>query len=376
VVPPAGVFRLAIRRGFQRLQVAGALRGRQRFLATMPLLLGGLLLGACRAEESVAPGGEPAATATATPQGGAVTLYSGRSESLIAPLLERFGAATGVRVEVRYGDSAELAATLLEEGDRTPAQVYLSQDAAALGALASAGLLRELPEALVAAVPPRFTSGPDRLWVGVSGRARTVVYNSERVKPEALPQSLEEVADPRFRGRFGVAPSNASFQAHMAVYRAVHGAAALDRLLAGIAANEPRLFDRNGPIVDATLAGEIDWGLVNHYYLWRALEERPGAPGVNFFMPQGETSSFVNLAGVGLLRDTPEARRLIEYLLSAEAQRYFAEETFEYPVVPGVEVAAELLPLDQVRTPDVDFAEVSAGFEETLAAIRSSGLLP
>lgn len=304
-----------------------------------------------------------------------LTVYSGRGESLVAPLFAQFTESTGIQVEVRYGDTAELTATLLEEGARTPADLFFSQDAAELGALAKAGLLRELPPDLVDSVDRRFGS-PDRRWIGVSGRARTVVYNTARVAPGDLPQSLERVTDPRWAGRFGVAPSNASFQAHMAVYRVTHGAEALDALLAGIAANRPRIFGSNGPIVDAVIAGEIDWGLVNHYYLWRALTERPDAPGANFFMPMGEASSFINLAGVGVLSEQPEALELARYLLSADAQHYFASETFEYPLLPGVEPAAALPPLAKVRTPDVDFAEAAAVFEETLAAIRRSGLLP
>ncbi|HVR30832.1 MAG TPA: extracellular solute-binding protein [Thermoanaerobaculia bacterium] len=319
--------------------------------------------------------GTAAEDRTASQRTRPLTVYSGRSESLVAPLFRQFTERTGIAVGVRYGDTAELAATLLEEGVRTPADVFFSQDAAALGALAEAGSLRELPADVVALVAARFTSGPDRRWVGVSGRARAVVHDTARLAAADLPQSLEEVAHPRFAGRFGVAPSNASFQAHMAVYRVARGAAALDALLAGIASNQPRLYASNGPIVDAVIAGEIDWGLVNHYYVWRATTERPGAPAASFFMPEGEASSFINVAGVGVLGDRPEAIELVRFLLSPESQRYFAAETFEYPLLEGAEPAAALPPLAEVRTPEVDFGEVSAVLEETLAAIRKSGLL-
>ncbi|HUF79425.1 MAG TPA: iron ABC transporter substrate-binding protein, partial [Thermoanaerobaculia bacterium] len=127
---------------------------------------------------------------------------------------------------------------------------------------------------------------------------------------------------------------------------------------------------------DAALAGEIDFGLVNHYYLWRALQENPSAPGANHFLPEGEASSFVNLAGVGTLSGRAEAVELVRFLLSEEAQSYFARETFEYPVVPAVEAAGELAPLADLRTPEVDFGEVAAVLEPTLEQIRRSGLLP
>lgn len=301
-----------------------------------------------------------------------LVVYSGRNKSLIEPLLERFQ-STGRKLEVRYGETAELVATLLEEGERTPCHVFIAQDAAALGMLSRSGMLKPLPDELAARLPASFVS-PRKDWIGLSGRARVVVYNTEQVGPDDLPRTLDEVTDPRFRGRFGVAPGNASFQAHMALYRAVHGPEALAELLAGIAANEPKRYPKNSPIVEATLQGEIDWGLVNHYYLWRALAENPEAPGANAFMAGDEVSSFINLAGAGALTERPEAIELIRFLVSDEAQQYFAEETFEYPVVAGIESGIELESLPQ-NMGQFDFAEVSDNLEPTLEAIGASGLL-
>jgi iron(III) transport system substrate-binding protein len=230
----------------------------------------------------------------------AVVVYSGRSESLAGPLFERLGERLGLDIKMRYGGTAELAATLMEEGEATPADLFLSQDAAALGALENAGLFVELPEASLAAVPPEFRSREGN-WVGLSGRARCLVYNTDRVRPEELPSSLERLTEPRYRGRFGVAPTNASFQAQLAVYHTVAGRPALERLLAGLMANEPEPYPKNSAIVEAVIAGEIDVGLVNHYYLLRALAENPAAPAANYFMPSGGVSSFVNL--------TPFSRR-------------------------------------------------------------------
>lgn len=301
-------------------------------------------------------------------------VYSGRNEALIGPMLERFEASSGIEVRARYAETAELAATLLEEGANTPAQVFISQDAAALGALSAAGMLRPLDHAVLARVPQRFRS-PAHDWVGISGRARSIVYNSELVSPADLPRRLEDVGDPRYHGRFGVAPTNGSFQAHMAVYSAVNGAKALDDLLAAMVANNPGRYPKNSAIVQAVLAGEVEWGLVNHYYLWRALAEDPAGPGVNHFMTDGDASGFVNVAGAGPLSHDPAAGRLIAFLLSDEAQRYFAEETFEYPLAGGALAAVELRPLAELSTPEVDFSVVSAAFEPTLTAIGRSGLI-
>jgi iron(III) transport system substrate-binding protein len=193
--------------------------------------------------------------------------------------------------------------------------------------------------------------------------------------PDQLPQSLADVVDERFRGHWGVAPTNASFQAQMALVAALGGEETLADLLAGMVANEPNRYPKNTPIVAAVIAGEIDWGLTNHYYLWRALKENPDAPAKNHFMPAGDASSFINLAGVGVLSEHSEARGLIDFLLSDEAQTYFAEETFEYPLVPGVPASVNLPALDQMTTPDADYRAVSAALPGALEQIVDSGLI-
>lgn len=328
-----------------------------------------VLLGA-----GCSPRAEDVETTSAADRTRSLVLYSGRSESLVAPLLEEAERAVGVEIEVRYGDTSELAATILEEGDGSPADIFLSQDAAALGALSAAGRFKVLPGELLEAVPSRFRSERGD-WVGLSGRARTLVFEPSRIAESELPRSLEEIGEERFRGRFGLAPTNGSFQAHMAVYRAVNGAEALDALLASLAANEPQFFPKNSAIVEAVIAGEIDFGLVNHYYLWRAVTEDPSVTASNFFVPEGQASSFINVAGAGVLSGRPEALELVAYLLSQPAQDYFARETYEYPLVVSATPSVDLPPLAEVRSPELDFSRVSAVFEETLGAIDRAGLI-
>jgi iron(III) transport system substrate-binding protein len=335
-----------------------------------------LLAAACADREATVATDTTATAATAATavSDKSVVLYSGRNEKLISPLLEQFTQQTGIKVEARYGETAEMAATLLEEGNRTPAGVFLSQDAAALGAVAKAGLTKPLPEELTSRIPNRFV-GPDRMWAGVSGRARTVVYNPKKMKPGQLPQSLEDTADPKYRGRWGVAPLNASFQSQMAVYEALNGPEALEKLLKSMVDNQPKRYPRNGAIVDAVAAGEIDWGLVNHYYVWEAKKERKDLPVENFFMPKGDASSFVNVAGVALLNaQDADAMSLIQFLFSDEAQRYFANQTSEYPLVASVAPSTALQPLEELRTPDIDFARVSETLPQALSKINASGL--
>ncbi len=318
-------------------------------------------------------GGEPeTATGEATPQADELTVYSGRSESLIGPLLERFEGETGVTTNVRYAGTAELAATLLEEGEATPADVFISQDAAALGALATRGLFVPLPAAVLDRVREEHRS-PAGDWVGLSGRARSVVYDPAAIAADGLPGTLEEVTDPSYRGRFGLAPANASLQAHLAAYGVVRGDEALAELLAGLVANEPKRYPKNSAIVEAVIAGEIEFGLVNHYYLHRALAESPEATALNAFMEPDGVSAFVNMAGAAALSDNPQATRLIEFLLADDAQGYFLAETYEFPLAVTVDAGEEgSAALDAGQ---IDFAKVSEALEGALAKIQESGLL-
>lgn len=341
------------------------------------LFVAAALLASCAKETAVSTSEPVTATGTTTTTTaeitGPITVYSGRNEKLIGPLIDRFQKERGIEVNVRYGDTAEMAATLLEEGTRTPADVFISQDAAALGAVTGANMARPLPADVVTLVPATFR-GPEAKWVGISGRARSLVFNSQRMKPEALPQSLKQLTEPRFKGKFGLAPTNASFQAHMAVYNVLHGEAALETLLKGIVENHPKRYSNNAMIVQAAGAGEIDFGLVNHYYTLQAKKRKADLPVANHFLSENDGSGFVNVAGVAVLSDKPAATEFTRFLLSEEAQRYFASETFEYPLVPSVQTSAELPAIDSLKTPAVDYAQVSKVLPRTLELINSSGL--
>jgi iron(III) transport system substrate-binding protein len=326
------------------------------------------------------PTGDDSGAAPARGSDSEVLVYSGRNESLVMPLFDRFSEGTGIQVRVRYGDTAELAATLMEEGANSRVDVFLAQDAAALGALAQEDLLQPLavferPTLMTRAlmVPAAYRDAQNR-WVGLSGRARTVVYNPERIDEAELPRSLDALIEPRFSGRFGIAPTNASFQAHVAYYLSLNGAEKTSAWLAGLARNEPLRYAKNGAIVEAVLRGEVDFGLVNHYYLLRALAEDPEAPGRNYYMPEGAASNFVNAAGVGAVSASPNAAALIEFLLSDEAQRYFAEQTFEIPLVAGNEPLAVVGPVS-LESAGADWQLLANQLEPALDAIAASGLL-
>jgi iron(III) transport system substrate-binding protein len=317
----------------------------------------------------------PSPTEQAQPED-TVVVYSGRSEELVGPLIEQFSEDTGIDVQVRYGDTAELAAQILTEGENSPADVYFAQDAGALGALAREEMLTELPSEALERVEERFRS-PEGVWVGISGRARVVAYNTDRVDESELPDTIFGFTDPEWQGRIGWAPTNGSFQSFVTAMRVELGDDTTREWLEGMVGNGARVYENNTAIVEATGRGEIDLGLVNHYYLYRFLAEDPAFAADNAFLPGGDVGALVNVAGAGILETTDQpaaAREFVAFLQSDEAQQYFSEETFEYPLVSGVAADEQLPPLATIETPDLDLSDLDE-LEATLELLRQTGAL-
>ena len=307
----------------------------------------------------------------------ALTVYSGREEEYVGPLFDMYEEETGNQVDVRYGDSAELAATIREEGENSPADIFFSQDAGSLGAMQEAGLFTALPEDVLGKVDERFRSSEGD-WVGTSGRARVIGYNSDALSEADMPKSILDFTDPEWKGRIGWAPTNGSFQAFITAMRLLEGDDVAREWLEGIVANEPEVFTDNEAIRDAIAEGEIDVGFLNHYYIAEAkAEEGPDYPVEAYFPPGGDVGSLVNVAGAGVLAssDQPaEATEFIEFVLAPEQQRYFTDVVKEYPLVKGVQADPALVPLAQIEQPDVDLANLS-DLQGTLTLIEESGAL-
>ena len=217
---------------------------RRAAVAAAALLAASTALTACSSGDSGASD-EPA---------DGLVVYSGRSEELVGPLFAQFTAETGIPVEARYGDTAELAAQMIEEGDATPAQVFFAQDAGALGAVSGEGLLAQLPEDALTAVPEGYRS-VDGTWVGVSGRARVIAYDGEQLTPEQVPTSIFDLTDPKWKSQVAIAPTNASFQSFVTALRVTDGDDVAREWLAGLVANDVQKFEKNGLILDAVDAG-------------------------------------------------------------------------------------------------------------------------
>ncbi len=299
-----------------------------------------------------------------------LTVYSGRSEALVGPVFDAFTDATGIEVETKYADTAELAAILLEEGARSPADVFFAQDAGALGAVAAAGLLDELPDELLGRVPAAF-SDPGGRWVGISGRARTVAYTTREALE--LPDSILGFTHPTWAGRIGWAPANGSFQSFVTALRAIEGEDGARAWLEGIQANDPVDYPSNTAAVEGIAAGEVDVAFVNHYYLLRLLAEQGDEfPVAQQFFGAGDPGALVNVAGVGRLASSDESEAvvaLIDYLLGEEAQAYFASETFEYPLIDGIAADPRLPELSTIEVPGVDLSAL-ADLQGTVELLR------
>jgi iron(III) transport system substrate-binding protein len=306
----------------------------------------------------------------------ALVVYSGRSEDLVGQIFEEFEKASGIDTRVKYGSTSELAAQILEEGENSPADAFFAQDAGSLGALQEENVLVTLPGELIAGVPARFRSKVDK-WVGITGRARTVVYNPDKVTPEEFPPSVMDFTNEKWRDRLGWAPSNASFQSFVTAMRQLKGEEATRSWLQAMKDLGIQTYPNNVTIVEAVSAGEIDAGFVNHYYALELARDHPDLNAANHFIGNGDVGALVNAAGIGILETSEnqeQARELIEYLLSAQVQEEFTNRTFEYPLREGVSANEKLLPLEQLNPPDIDLSDLD-DLAGTLELLKDLGLL-
>lgn len=329
-------------------------------------------LAACGSDtaQAPAPGGEVEQT---------IVLYSGRSEDLINPLIPQLEEAVGATIDVRYSGTAELAAQLLEEGPNSPADVFLSQDAGALGALDQSVMLAPLGEDVTGLVAAEYRAD-DGTWVATSARARVIIYNKDTVTEADVPSTIDGVLDPKWRGKVAIAPTNASFQSFVTALRVARGEDGARRWLEGLVANQPVKLSNNNDILTAVNEGQVALGLANHYY-WYNMAKEQGAENlaarVKYLAP-GDVGALVNVAGVGVLASTdqPElAEALAAAFLSADVQRYFLEQTSEYPVIEGLPVTEEGRPqLADLQGPDIDLSDL-ASLDLTQEMLREVGLI-
>lgn len=334
-----------------------------------------VLLAGCSSGTSGSGSSTPAPGGDAE---GALVIYSGRSEKLVGPLLDKLETHVGRDVEVQYAGTAELAAKLMEEGDRSPADVFFSQDAGALGALKKNDMLSPLADQTVAGIDKAYVDA-DKAWVATSGRARVVVHNPEVSPTGADLKSVDDLLKPEFRDKIAYAPTNASFQSFVTALRVTKGEEGAKKWLQDFKALNPKAYANNNAALEAVERGEAGIGLINHYYWYKFGDgKQPGQVKSKLtFFPASDPAGLINVAGVGVLKSSkrPEAaQKAVAFLLSPEAQQYFADDTAEYPVRAEVKPKYELRPLDLSAASNIDLNDLDS-LDATQAMLRDVGMI-
>ncbi|HWG84163.1 MAG TPA: iron ABC transporter substrate-binding protein [Deinococcales bacterium] len=319
-----------------------------------------------------------AAAAAAQTTTTTLTVYSGRSQSLVDPIVKQFEKDTGIKVQVRYGTDAALLAAIQEEGARSPADIFWANTSGALGAASRAKLLTNLPASL-RGKSAAFTPDSGQ-WTPLSVRFRVLAYNSSKVKPEQLPTSVLDLPKlTQFKGRIGWTPTYSSFQDFLGALITLKGEAAARQWLEGMKALQPKSYaSSNVQMMEAIRGGEIDLALTNHYYIQRFVKS--GAPIGTHYFAAGDPGSLALVTGAGVLKSSKKgvsAQRLVRYLLDAKAQQYFTSEVFEYPVSGNVIVPGTLLPLNDAlnRSPKIDQERIGDTLEQAQKLLREAGLI-
>lgn len=342
----------------------------KRLLAAL-LVLAAVVLAGCGFSTEDNGGGSN------EPETEGITLYSGRIPAAIGPAVDMYEAAADRDVQVRFAETADLAATLVEEGDASPADVFFAQEPGAIAAVAEAGLLTKLPQNILDKVEPRFRD-PEGRWVGVTGRARVMAYNQDAVEESELPPSPFGLTDPKWKDRVGWSPASSSMQEYVTALRAKYGDDRTRQWLGEMVDNGAVSFPDNVTIRDAIAKGEIDVGLINHYYVAQAVaEEGPDYP-VAVYFPPGGLGSLMLLTSVGVLESsdrTDEAFAFVRSLLGPESQAFFTSSSKEYPLAKGVEPDPSLsVPIGKIPVSDSSLVDLKE-LQGTIELMKEAGAL-
>lgn len=267
-----------------------------------------------------------------------LVIYSGRSERLIKPVLDEFTKKTGIKYTLHSAGTVELLNKLLAEGERSPADVYLTVDAGTLERARIAGLLQPIKSEVIEKNIPKEMRAPDNSWVGLSLRMRVIAYNPQKVKPDEI-KTFESLMDPKWKGRLGIRTgSNVYPQSHAAMMIAEKGEAETEKFLRAIVSNAgDKIYPSDSRAVEAVAKGEVDVAIVNHYYVYGRLRTNPEDSKTLAFVVPPKTA--YNVSGGGILKTSKNkeaAQKLIEFMASDEGQKMFAEENREYPVNPKI----------------------------------------
>lgn len=309
--------------------------------------------------------------------GPSIVVYNAQHEQLLEELAPEFTEKTGIDVELRNGKDLELASQLVEEGDKSPADVFLTENSPAMSRVEREGLFAELPADLVQPIPAQFRP-ESGMWTGFVGRSTVLVYNTDLVDEADLPKSILELADPEWAGRISFSPTGADFQAIVAAILELEGEDATRAWLEGIKANGT-VYDGNNVVLDSVDAGESEVGINYHYYWYRDQAESGDSSDNSalYFFGDQDPGAFVSVSGAGVLASSDkqdDAQKFIEFLLSESGQQSLADSyALEYPLNPAVSLDGDVKPFDSLEPPEVDVSDLNS--DQVVALMTEVGFL-
>jgi iron(III) transport system substrate-binding protein len=309
-----------------------------------------------------------------------LTLYSGQHPQTVNAIVDAFEKATGISVSVRQDDEGVLAAQILQEGSHSPADVFMTENSPALEALGTRGLLAKVSPSTLAKTPAKYSSAR-KDWEGVSARVSTIVYNSDKLKPSQLPRSVMELAQPKWKGKLALAPTETDFQPIVTAVAARYGKARAEQWLSGIRSNASgHIYPDNESLVSQVNSGQVQLGVINNYY-WYRLRDEVGASKVHsaaaLFAPR-DAGYVIDVAGAGALkssRHAADAQKFLAFLVSPAAQKIIAsDESYEYPLGSGVNTAKPLIPFATLKPDPITVTQLGTG-AGAISLLRSASLL-
>jgi iron(III) transport system substrate-binding protein len=310
-------------------------------------------------------------------EGDELLIYNAQHESLTKEWIDAFTKETGIKVTYRQGGDTELGNQLIAEGDASPADVFLTENSPAMAAVEKAGLFADLDPATLEQVPTQYRPATGK-WTGVAARSTVFVYNKTKLQRDQLPKSMRDLQAPEWKGRWGGAPAKADFQAIVAAYLQLEGEPATAQWLAGMKANAV-VYNDNIATMKAVNSGEVDGGIIYHYYWYRdqsKTKEGSGNTALHYFKNQ-DPGAFVSLSGGGVLKSSEkqdQAQQFVKFVTGRAGQEVLEKGTsFEYPVASGVPANPALPPLDSLQAPAVDPSTLDA--QKVSDLMTKAGLL-
>jgi len=319
----------------------------------------------------------PLLVSCSSDSGPSLVVYNAQHEELIDEVAKAFTKKTGIQVELRNGSDLELANQLVEEGDASPADVFLTENSPAMTLVDGKQMFAQLPSTTLDRIPDQYRPD-DGEWTGFAARSTVLVYNTDQLGEDELPTSLMDLAKPAWKDRISFSPTGADFQAIVSAVLATQGEQATKDWLSGLKANGA-VYDGNNVVLESVNSGEVPAGVIYHYYWYRDQEEsgeNSDSSRLHFF-EKSDPGAFISVSGAGVLKstdDAADARKFVDYLTSKEGQQVIAESyALEYTLNPLVALDRDVKPLSELQPPTVDVSDLNG--PKVVSLMQGAGFL-